>query len=62
MGLRLDVAASDADLEAWRRVRRAVLPDELAVSVEVRGGLPLADQAGRPERVQRSRTVGPVSG
>jgi mycothiol synthase len=34
MGLRLDVAASDADLEAWRRVRRAVLPDERAVSVE----------------------------
>jgi RimJ/RimL family protein N-acetyltransferase len=33
-GLVIMVATTDADLEAWRRVRLAVLPDERAVSVE----------------------------
>ena len=28
MAIRIRVAETEADLEAWRRVRRAVLPDE----------------------------------
>ena len=32
--IRLRRAESDADLEAWRRVRAAVLPNERAASVE----------------------------
>ena len=34
MGIKLRVAETDADLEAWRRVRIAVLPDERCASVE----------------------------
>ena len=34
MGLEIRPASSDADLEAWRRVRLAVLPDERALTVE----------------------------
>ena len=34
MGLVIRAASSDADLEAWRRVRLAVLPDERAMTVE----------------------------
>ena len=34
MGIKIRVAETDADLEAWRRVRIAVLPDERCASVE----------------------------
>jgi GNAT superfamily N-acetyltransferase len=34
MGIEIRVAESDADLEAWRQVRIAVLPDERCASVE----------------------------
>jgi len=34
MGIEIRVAETDADLEAWRRVRIAVLPDERCASVE----------------------------
>ncbi|HEY5872725.1 MAG TPA: GNAT family N-acetyltransferase [Gaiellaceae bacterium] len=34
MGIELRVAETDADLEAWRQVRIAVLPDERCASVE----------------------------
>ncbi|MGZ9160198.1 MAG: GNAT family N-acetyltransferase, partial [Candidatus Limnocylindrales bacterium] len=34
MGIVLRVAESDVDLEAWRRVRMAVLPNERALSVD----------------------------
>jgi GNAT superfamily N-acetyltransferase len=34
MSIRIRVAETDADLEAWRRVRIAVLPDERCASVE----------------------------
>jgi mycothiol synthase len=34
LGLVIRPAETDADLEAWRRVRLAVIPDERAVSVE----------------------------
>ena len=33
MAITIRIAETDADLEAWRRVRRAVLPDERAPSV-----------------------------
>jgi mycothiol synthase len=32
--IELRIAESDADLESWRRVRRAVLPNELTITVE----------------------------
>ena len=34
MAIAVRVAESDADLEAWRRVRRMVLPDERALPIE----------------------------
>ena len=34
MAIRIRVAETEADLEAWRRVRRAVLPDESCATVE----------------------------
>lgn len=33
MGISIQVAESDDDLEAWRRVRMAVLPNERCLSV-----------------------------
>jgi hypothetical protein len=33
-GIRIRVAETDADLEAWRRVRLAVLPNERCAPVE----------------------------
>ena len=34
MGIEIRVAETDADLEEWRQVRIAVLPDERCASVE----------------------------